>query len=260
MIHFENIQININKAAILHSVSGHIPEGAVTALIGPNGSGKSTLLSVLSGLREPNGGQCFIGSNDKKADYNSFSRSALAKQIALLPQRNPVPASLSVSDLVAFGRHPHRPWYRNLSSEDKDLIDWAMKETGIWEYQNRALTQLSGGELQRCWLAMVLAQNTPVLMLDEPTSWLDISHQISLLKIVRRLNKEHGKTVVWVLHDLNQASEFSDHAILLNHGKVVAQGSTDEVITPELVSDVYETKVQSHQLGDSRILWPEYSA
>lgn len=258
MIHFEDINLNIGKAHILRSVSGQIPKGKITALIGPNGSGKSTLLSVLSGHRTPDTGSCMLHANNSIKDYAYLTPAQMAKTIALLPQRNPLPASLTVSDLVAFGRHPHRPWYRNLSDTDKKLIDWAMRETGIWEYQARPLTQLSGGELQRCWLAMVLAQDTQVLMLDEPTSWLDIAHQISLLHIIRRLNEEHNKTIVWVLHDLNQAQQFSEHAILLNHGKVVAQGHCHQVITPELISEVYETRVKSHPVANSHILWPEY--
>jgi iron complex transport system ATP-binding protein len=181
----------------------------------------------------------------------------LAKKLALLPQRNPVPATLSVSDLVTFGRHPHRPWYKKMDKEDKKIIDWAMQETGITPYASRLLTDLSGGELQRTWLAMILTQDTDILMLDEPTSWLDISHQLGLLKIVRRLNQQYNKTIVWVLHDLNQARQFSDRAILINKGKIVNQGAVNEVINAKDISDVYQTPVQMHSLGQHKILWPE---
>lgn len=262
MIKCNDIHLTLGNHTILRGISCHIEAGAVTALIGPNGSGKSSLLSVLSGLQSATQGSCLLDVKQDKTprNYSEMSRAEFAQHIALLPQRNPVPASLTVGDLVAFGRHPHRPWYRNLSQHDKKLIDWAMTETGIMQYQNRPLTQLSGGELQRCWLAMVLAQDTPILMLDEPTSWLDVAHQISLLEIVRRLNKHHNKTVVWVLHDLNQASAFSDNAILLQEGQVVAAGTCSNVINADIISNVYDTQLAAHQINGNTVLWPTYAA
>lgn len=238
---------------ILTSMSGEFPEGSITALIGPNGSGKSTLLSILSQLRSPSSGNVFL--NDQ--ELHQLSRVDIARSMALMPQRNPVPSTLTVKDLVAFGRHPHRPWYRRLSHEDKYLIDWAITEAGVAAYQDRLLSGLSGGELQRCWLAMVLAQDTPILMLDEPTSWLDIHHQQALLNIVRRLNREFGKTIIWVLHDLNQALHYSDRALLLHHGKLVDAGEVNDVITAKRVTDVYQTPVRDHMIDNQRILWTE---
>ncbi|MBD5770792.1 ABC transporter ATP-binding protein [Marinomonas sp. SM2066] len=234
-------------------MTGEIQKGSITALIGPNGSGKSSLLSLLCGLTLPTTGQ--ISLNDEL--LTEIKRSDLAKKLALLPQSNPVPATLTVSDLVTFGRHPHRPWYKKMAKEDKEIIDWAMIETGINSYSERLLTDLSGGELQRTWLAMVLAQNTDILMLDEPTSWLDISHQLSLLKIVRRLNQQYNKTIVWILHDLNQARQFSDRAILINEGQIVNQGNAKDVINAKDISNVYQTPVKMHSLDDLQILWPE---
>ncbi|WP_432452612.1 MULTISPECIES: ABC transporter ATP-binding protein [unclassified Agarivorans] len=253
MLSFHNISLQLGGTTILNSMSGEIIEGSITALIGPNGSGKSSLLSVLSGLVRPLQGEVVLQGQA----LQSIPRAQLAKQLALLPQRNPVPASLSVSDLVTFGRHPHRPWYQRLNASDKQLIDWSMHETGIGDYAHRQLTELSGGELQRAWLAMVLAQDTPVVMLDEPTSWLDISHQLALLKIVQRLNRQYKKTIVWVLHDLNQASRYSDRAILINQGRIVSQGPVAQVINATLISQVYQTPVRSHQIGQQHVLWPE---
>lgn len=253
MFTFNNISLQLEGNTILKQMNGSIAQGAVTALIGPNGSGKSTLLAVLSGLLKPTSGQL----NLAQQSLASYSRAELAKKVALLPQRNPVPASLTVADLVSFGRQPHRPWYKGLSAKDKQLIDWAIQETGIHSYAHKLLTELSGGELQRVWLAMVLAQDTEVLMLDEPTSWLDIAHQLSLLKIVRRLNQRYGKTIVWVLHDLNQAAQFSDHAILINQGEIINQGAVAQVINARDISHIYQTPVVSHQLGQQQILWPE---
>ncbi|MEO9275973.1 ABC transporter ATP-binding protein [Marinomonas sp. 5E14-1] len=253
MFQFKNLSLQIGGNEILRNMTGDISEGSITALIGPNGSGKSSLLSLLCGLTAPTKGEVLL--RDKS--LSSIKRHDLAKQLALLPQSNPVPATLTVSDLVTFGRHPHRPWYKKVAKEDKEVIDWAMQETGITPYANRLLTDLSGGELQRTWLAMVLAQDTDILMLDEPTSWLDISHQLSLLKIVRRLNQEYNKTIVWVLHDLNQARQFSDRAILINQGEIVAQGNVMDVINAKDISDVYQTPVKMHALEELQILWPE---
>ncbi|USD67619.1 ABC transporter ATP-binding protein [Vibrio sp. SCSIO 43136] len=250
---FSNIDLEIAGTQILRSVSGSFPQGEVTALIGPNGSGKSSLLSVVSGLRSPSQGEVILGSRP----LTSLSRNQVAKSISLMPQRNPVPASLRVKELVEFGRHPHRSWYQGTSDKDRELICWAMDQTEISHFANKPLAELSGGELQRCWLAMVLAQDTPILMLDEPTSWLDISHQVNLLSIVRRLNKEYGKTVVWVLHDLNQAQIYSDNAILLEQGRVVAQGKVDSVLEPSRLSSVYQTPLTKVSIGAHDILWPE---
>jgi len=253
VFNFTGVSLQLGGNPILKEMTGKIESGAVTALLGPNGSGKSTLLSLLCGLTPPTKGEITLD----RQSLSSFKPAVLAKKLALLPQRNPVPATLTVSDLVAFGRHPHRPWYQRVSKEDKEIIDWAMQETGITGYASRLLTDLSGGELQRTWLAMVLTQNTDILMLDEPTSWLDISHQLSLLKIVQRLNKQHNKTIVWVLHDLNQARQFSDNAILINEGKIINQGDINDVVNPEDISTVYQTKVKMHSLGQQQILWPE---
>ncbi|WP_375335723.1 ABC transporter ATP-binding protein [Shewanella sp. VB17] len=253
---FSHVSLQIEGKSILKNMSGEFPKGSVTALIGPNGSGKSTLLSVLSQLRQPDAGDVLLG----KQSLASLSRAKVAREIAFMPQRNPVPSTLSVADLVAFGRHPHRPWYRRLNPEDQRLIDWAITAAGIEPYRDRLLSGLSGGELQRCWLAMVLAQDTPILMLDEPTSWLDINHQQGLLDIVRRLNREYNKTIIWVLHDLNQALQYSDRAMLLDQGVMLASGKVDEVITAERVSHVYRTPVRDHTIDGQRILLTEVQA
>ncbi|WP_458766987.1 ABC transporter ATP-binding protein [Vibrio sp. RC27] len=253
LFHFSKLSLQLGGKAILKEMTGDIESGSVTALLGPNGSGKSTLLSLLCGLTPPTTGQILLNQQA----LSSISPSKLSKQLAMLPQRNPVPATLTVRDLVTFGRHPHRPWYQRVAQEDKEIIDWAMSETGITCYSNRFLTDLSGGELQRSWLAMILAQNTDIIMLDEPTSWLDISHQLTLLNIVRRLNKEQNKTIVWVLHDLNQARLFSDNAILINDGKIINQGEVNQVVNPQDVSEIYQTPMKMYSLGNQHVLWPE---
>ncbi|MCK8073361.1 ABC transporter ATP-binding protein [Vibrio splendidus] len=256
MLKFNDVSLQLGGKSILKPMSGGFPQGSITALIGPNGSGKSTLLSVLSQLRQPDSGGILLRGDP----VSNLSRAKIAREIALMPQRNPVPSTLSVADLVAFGRHPHRPWYRRLDAQDKEAIDWAISVSGIEHYRDRLLSGLSGGELQRCWLAMVLAQDTPLLMLDEPTSWLDIHHQQGLLEIVKRLNEEFGKTIIWVLHDLNQALQYSDRAMMLQNGDLVASGLVDDVITAERVSHIYQTPVRDHDIDGQRILWTEVRA
>lgn len=252
-LQFSNLNLDIQGKTLLSDVSGTFPKGEVTALVGPNGSGKSTLLSIVSGLRVPTSGDVTL----EGAPLSSLSKPHLARSLALLPQRNPLPATLTVKELVAFGRHPHKRWYQRSDDKDRALIEWAMQETEVTCYQDTPLTSLSGGELQRCWLAMVLAQDTPILMLDEPTSWLDIAHQINLLTIVRRLNTDYGKTVVWVLHDLNQAKLYSDNAILISEGSMVAQGKVSEVLAPSVISDIYHTPIKQVNADGQLILWPE---
>jgi ABC-type cobalamin/Fe3+-siderophores transport system ATPase subunit len=237
---------------ILKDISCEFLKGKITALVGPNGSGKSTLLNIIAGLTPAEKGEVLLEGKGIK----QYSRADIALRIAMLPQRHAVPVGLTVADLVEFGRHPHRRWFAPLSAEDKERMHWAMVEAGVLEFADLAIETLSGGEAQRCWLAMVLAQDTDIVLLDEPTSWLDIAHQIELLHIVQRLNQDYGKTIIWVLHDLNHAQQFSHQAIMLQQGEVVASGRVDDVFTAERISDVYQTPITRVQVNDQTLLWP----
>lgn len=251
MIDLIKLNLTKEKNIIISDVTAPIESEKITALIGPNGSGKSTLLSIISGLTAPDTGDVLIGGQN----ITSYKRKDIAKKLALLPQKNATPASITVKDLVGFGRHPYKPWYKNNSDKDNELINWAMKECGVDHYQNTLMSSLSGGEVQRCWLAMILAQDTPIVLLDEPTSWLDIPHQVALLNIVKKLNQDYKKTIVWVLHDLNQALEYSHNAVLLNHGKIISAGNANEVITREHIKNVYNIDMQPHNIGEQTIFW-----
>lgn len=237
---------------ILKDISCEFLKGKITALVGPNGSGKSTLLTIIAGLTPAEKGEVLL----EEKGIKQYSRADIALRIAMLPQRHAVPVGLTVADLVEFGRHPHRRWFAPLSAEDKERMHWAMAEAGVLEFADLAIETLSGGEAQRCWLAMVLAQDTDIVLLDEPTSWLDIAHQIELLHIVQRLNQDYGKTIIWVLHDLNHAQQFSHQAIMLQQGEVVASGRVDDVFTAERISDVYQTPITRVQVNDQTLLWP----
>lgn len=237
---------------ILDNISCEFQQGKVTALIGPNGSGKSSLLKLIAGLEKSQLGNIELSGKD----ISHYSRADLALKLAMLPQRHSTPVGLTVADLVEFGRHPHRRWFAPLSNKDKQKMHWAMQEAGVLEFAHLAIETLSGGEAQRCWLAMVLAQDTDIVLLDEPTSWLDIGHQVELLHIVKRLNEQYGKTIIWVLHDLNHAQAFSHHAIMLDKGQVVACGDVDSVLTAQRVSEVYNTSVARVEIEGELLLWP----
>ncbi|WP_220485937.1 ABC transporter ATP-binding protein [Psychromonas sp. SR45-3] len=251
-----NLSCHLGGKLILNDISCEFQQGKVTALVGPNGSGKSTLLKLIAGLETSSAGDITLSGKG----VAQYSRADLAIRLAMLPQRHATPVGLTVADLVEFGRHPHRRWFAPLTKKDKQKMHWAMQEAGVLEFANLAIETLSGGEAQRCWLAMVLAQDTDIVLLDEPTSWLDIGHQVELLHIVKRLNEQYGKTIIWVLHDLNHAQTFSHQAIMLEKGKVVAAGDVDVVFTAERISEVYNTSVARVEVEGQALLWPRTSA
>lgn len=212
-----------------------LPAGGITVLLGANGSGKSTLLKALAGLHPLQGGQVWIETNE----LTSTPAKKLARRLAFLPQQPSAPDTLTVTELVMMGRYPHRHPFLPPNARDRAAVAEALAQTDLEALAERALGALSGGQRQRAWLAMVLAQQTDILMLDEPTSYLDLSHQYDLLNLIRRLNREQGKTLVLVLHDLNQAFEYADHLIYMKQGKIQAQGSPAQTATPELVEDIF---------------------
>ncbi|MGI9280127.1 MAG: ABC transporter ATP-binding protein [Endozoicomonas sp.] len=240
--------LQVGRKTILQSTSLDITPGKITAILGPNGSGKSTLLKLFSGLLEPSEGQILMGGKSLK----SCHRKTLAKKMALLPQHSPVPLGMSVSDLVACGRYPHAGPFGRLKKDDHRAISSALSRVGMDDYAHERVDHLSGGEMQRVWLAMVLAQETGILLLDEPTSWLDIAHQLRLLEIVRQLNQEKQTTVVWVLHDLNQALQYSDEVVLMNQGQVVRKGAATQVLDKGIISKVFGVETREVQLEGRR--------
>ncbi|MFO6424602.1 ABC transporter ATP-binding protein [Motilimonas sp. KMU-193] len=253
MIQINNLSFRRRGSHILDAVNCDIKAAKITALIGPNGSGKSTLLKLIAGVLTPNSGQITIN----QVPLKQWPAKQLAKQLTMLPQHNQVPVGLTVKELVAMGRAPHLGLFGRLDQQDHTKIDWAMAQAHLTDWADRRVDQLSGGETQRCWLAMILAQDTDIVLLDEPTSYLDIGHQIELLEIVKTLNQQYQKTIVWVLHDLNQASAYSDEILLLDGGKLVAQGSPNQVLTAERASAIYQTPLISSQIGQQSILWPQ---
>ncbi|MBG0511110.1 ABC transporter ATP-binding protein [Agrobacterium sp. MOPV5] len=220
---------------ILNEVICEIPGGKITALVGPNGSGKSSLMRLLVRLERPTTGQITLSGRD----VTSFSRRDFARWLAFLPQDMQPPAALSVRDLVACGRHPHRAIWRPETKRDREVIEEALVVTDLTDLSSRPIGALSGGERQRSLIAMALAQETQILMLDEPTTYLDLRYQIQILELVRKLQIERQLTVCWVLHDLNEAAAYSDDVIVLSKGRCVATGSPERILTPEFIRGVF---------------------
>ena len=220
---------------IVDGLSVDIAPGAVTAIVGPNACGKSTLLRGLSRLLSPTRGQVVLDGRD----ISAMKTKDVARRLGLLPQTSIAPEGITVADLVARGRFPHQRVLRQFSRDDERAVTDAMAATGVDALAGRPVDELSGGQRQRVWVAMVLAQQTPVILLDEPTTFLDIAHQIELLDLFGRLNRSQGSTIVAVLHDLNHACRFADVVIAMKAGAIVAQGAPADVITADLVEDVY---------------------
>lgn len=219
----------------LDGVSTTIQKGKVTTIIGPNGCGKSTLLSVLSRSNSPNSGSASL----ENRDLVMYKPKEFAKKLAIVYQQNDVPKDLTIEKLVSFGRLPHKTLLQRNQQEDRQAIDWALSVTNLLDKRQKDLEALSGGERQRVWIAMALAQQSEILCLDEPTTYLDIYYQIELLELVKSLNEEHGLTIVMVLHDINQAIRYSDEIIMMKNGKIIAEGPPREVITKEVIMEVY---------------------
>jgi iron-chelate-transporting ATPase len=242
-----DLHLSYDARTVVHGAGLDLVPGEVTALIGPNGSGKSTLLRSLARLHRPDAGTVTL---DDAADALALHPRDFARRVTLLSQSRPTPSGVSVRDVVAYGRHPYRGRFRSNDADGPRAVAHAMEVTGITPMAERGVDELSGGELQRVWLATCLAQDTGVLLLDEPTTYLDLRYQVELLDLVRDLATEHGVAVGVVLHDLNQAASVADHVVLLQMGVVRASGSAEDVLTSELLTEVYgiHVDVYTHPL------------
>ena len=223
-----------------------IHEGVVTTLIGANGSGKSTLFNLLTKNLKPQAGSIFL----RAGNVSALRLKDFAKLVAIVHQRNSAPGDLSVEKLVGYGRYPFQGLgQKRDADEDERMVAWALKTTGLSELADAPVASLSGGQAQRAWIAMALAQGSKVLLLDEPTTYLDVRYQLDILRLVRRLNAEFGITVVMVLHDINQALCYSDEVVALADGRIVAQGAPREVVTPDVIKRVYGIDLDVVEVG-----------
>ncbi|MFD3978936.1 ABC transporter ATP-binding protein [Streptomyces griseus] len=236
----EGLHLGYDDRAVVSGLDLAVPPGRITAIVGANACGKSTLLRALARLLAPREGAVSL---DGRALHTIPTRE-LAQRLGILPQAPVAPEGLTVIDLVNRGRSPHQTWWRQWTKADEQAVHDALAATGTTDLADRAVDELSGGQRQRAWIAMAVAQGTPVLLLDEPTTYLDLAHQIDVLDLVVDLNRREGRTIVMVLHDLNQACRYADHVIAMKKGDIVAEGAPADVITAETVEDVFGLRCQ----------------
>ena len=248
----ENICVTLGEKEILQNVSCTFSEGKRTAIIGQNGAGKSTLLKILCLLNEKFTGKIFLNGEDIK----TVGRKKIAKVMAILPQEKDIPQDMTVKQLAEFGRFPHRKFFSDTSKEDNFAVEEALKFTQMKNFENRQVASLSGGERQRAWLAMTLAQRPKILLLDEPTTYLDIAHQLEVMKIICDVNKNFGMTVIMVLHDINHARLYADEVIVMKSGKIFATGEPKKILTADFVEKIFDVEAETftNSKGDSVII------
>ncbi|WP_439442840.1 ABC transporter ATP-binding protein [Listeria aquatica] len=234
----ENLQIAYDKRIIVESLNIEIPKGQITALVGANGSGKSTILKTMARLIKPSKGAVFL---DGKKIHQEPTKQ-IAKELAILPQNPSAPDGLTIEELILYGRSPHQTGFKSRSKADDEMIHWALKMTNLLDLKERPLDQLSGGQRQRAWIAMALAQDTEIVFLDEPTTFLDMTHQLDVMNILKELNQVEQKTIVMVVHDLNHASRYATHMIAIKDGQVAASGAPVDVMTEETLEAVFNVK------------------
>ena len=240
MLKVEQLSISYEQKAVVHNFSFEVEQGEILSIIGPNGSGKSTILKAIARMQPYNTGSIlFEGENMRR-----LSSKEIARKMCMLSQQNQAPSDISVKNLVAYGRYPHKKWFERLNADDESVIDWALEKTYLSHYKEKPIAALSGGEAQRAWIAMALAQRPQVLLLDEPTTFLDIAHQHEVLELVRELNRNMGMTVVMVLHDLNQASSYSDKIVVVKDGIRAQMGTPNEVMTEQMIQQIYRMEAE----------------
>jgi iron complex transport system ATP-binding protein len=247
------VTVGYGARTVIDDLDVAIPPGVITTIIGPNGCGKSTLLRTLSRLLKPSKGTVVLDGED----IARLRTRDVARKLGLLPQAPVAPEGLTVADLVARGRHPHQSWLRQWSSDDADVVERALAMTGVADLADRPVDALSGGQRQRVWISMTLAQGTDLLLLDEPTTYLDLAHAMDVLDLVDDLH-ESGCTVVMVLHDLNLAARYSDNLIVMRDGSILAQGHPRDVLTAELLHEAFglNAKVIDDPVGDRPLIVP----
>ncbi len=232
----EHLQIGYGDFQVVRDMDIHIHPGKITSIIGPNGSGKSTVLKALTRLLPYQGGMVTLDGKSLK----DYSAKEIAQRIGVLPQIHSAPPDFLVKDLVGYGRMPYQKWYQRNNEEDEKIVNWAMQSTGVWALRDKSIHECSGGESQRVWIATVLTQQPEILFLDEPTTYLDIAHQLDMMQLVRKLNRENRIGVVMVLHDLSQALEVSDWIVVIKDGAKYDEGTPEEVITRRMMREVYD--------------------
>lgn len=254
MIEARNLQIGYEEKIIVDNFSFNVQEGEIVSVIGPNGSGKSTILRCISRYIKSKNGIV----NFERENMDGMNIKCVAKKMASLSQYNKSPDDITVEDLIYYGRMPHKKWHERKNKEDIKIMNWAIKETSIEEYRHNKVSSLSGGERQRVWIAMALTQKPKILLLDEPTTYLDICHQLEVMELIKKINRNLNITVIMVLHDLCQAANYSDKVVVIKNGNLVAEGIPRETLTTELIKEVYnvDTCIREDILQDEIMIYP----
>jgi iron complex transport system ATP-binding protein len=250
----ERLTLAYDKVEVARDLSLDLPTGKITCIVGANACGKSTLLRALARLLKPTAGSVLLDGQR----IHSMPTKEVATKLGILPQSPVAPEGITLADLVSRGRYPHQIWLRQWSDRDEAVVVEAMRVTGTIELAERPVDELSGGQRQRAWIAMALAQDTDLMLLDEPTTYLDLAHQIDVLDLLVDLNRTHGRTIVLVLHDLNQAARYSDHLVAIKGGAVVASGPPADLISEDLVADVFglSTRVVVDEVSGTPLVLP----
>ncbi|ENJ9653673.1 TPA: ABC transporter ATP-binding protein [Clostridium botulinum] len=238
-----NLAIAYEDKLIVDGLNMNIPKGKITTIIGPNGCGKSTVLKTIGRILEPKEGLVYLNGDD----IRNFSTKEVAQKMAILPQSPQAQGGLTVGELVSYGRFPHKKGFGKLSPEDKKVIEWALDITKLTELEVTMVDNLSGGQRQRVWIAMALAQQTDLILLDEPTTYLDMAYQLEVLELLYNLNREESCTIVMVLHDLNLAARFADYMIAIRSGSIISHGPPEEIMTKKVLKDTFNI--------DAEIVW-----
>lgn len=252
MLRIENLSLSYGEKHVVQNLNLRVKKGQVVSIIGPNASGKSTILKSIAGIIKPASGKIFI----EEKDISKMDSKRLAQKVSILLQQNRTPDDISVEELVYFGRYPRKKWFEGFESSDKKIIEEVMRLTNTLSLRDKTLEKLSGGERQRAWIAMALAQEPDILLFDEPTTYLDLAHQIEFLELVNRLNRETGVTAVLVLHDLNQAARYGNYLFAMKDGQLFAQGSPQEVLTPENILSIYKIEADIINRPDRLVVIP----
>lgn len=231
----QNLDIAYDETIIVKAMDMNIPQGKITSIIGPNGCGKSTVLKAVGRVLKSKNGSVYLNGED----IRTLPTMEIAKKMAILPQTPTAPSGLSVGELVAYGRFPHQKGFGKLTLEDKKIIHWALSVTKLAEFEHREVDAISGGQRQRVWIAMALAQQTDLILLDEPTTYLDLAHQLEVLELLYDLNRKQGRTIAMVLHDLNLAARFSDYMVAIRDGQIICHGKPVNVMTSEILMQAF---------------------
>lgn len=248
----DNITLQYGSHTIINGLSLNLSKPEIVTIIGPNGSGKSTLLKALSRLLEPTKGTVYLNCKD----INKMSTEEVAKTISVMAQSAQAPPGITVEELIRYGRMPYQGFFEGLGKKDLEAVEKAIAFTELEKFRDRPIMALSGGERQRCWLAMALAQEPEILLLDEPTTYLDVHHQLELMELVVKLHKEKAITIIMVLHDLNHAARYSERLIALKKGKIMADGPTEKVFTEATIQQLYNVEAVILQVEANNTYYP----